>query len=241
MPPACRIAVVQLDLPVVRLDLGGQRVEAEVERLDELARHRRPVDIAARRRGAPTRFRSHPRTSRGNRMPRPAPRCAPGATRRRRAPCPSSWASRAVRACARASRHPDAPPTSGAQRRDDRAELGQPHLFDRALDGQGVGGRVDVLARAREVRELGDAVEAELREPVAHEVLDGLDVVPRDRLALGEPGDLVLAEVEEERRGGGPCRSRSGAAVPNSERSVRAMSHSTSTSTRARLSPASER
>ncbi len=67
-----------------------------------------------------------------------------------------------------------------------------------ALHREGVGGRVDVLARAREVRELGDAVEAELREPVAHEVLDGLDVVPGDRLALGEPGDLVLPEVEEE-------------------------------------------
>ena len=45
------------------------------------------------------------------------------------------------------------------------------------------------------MRELGDAVEAERREPVADEVLDGLHIVLRDGLLLGEPVDLGLPEV----------------------------------------------
>ena len=43
--------------------------------------------------------------------------------------------------------------------------------------------------------ELGDRVEAEGCQSVAHEVFDGLDVVAGDRLLLGEPVDLGLTEV----------------------------------------------
>lgn len=85
-----------------------------------------------------------------------------------------------------------------AQLRDHDVEAGQPDLLDRALDGQSVRGRVDVLAGAGEVRELGDPVEAETAEAVAHEVLDGLHIVLRDGLLLGEPVDLGLAEVAVE-------------------------------------------
>ena len=38
-------ALVELDLPVVRLDLRGQRVPVEPEALDELARERGPVGV----------------------------------------------------------------------------------------------------------------------------------------------------------------------------------------------------
>ena len=82
-----------------------------------------------------------------------------------------------------------------AQRGDHAAQLGQPDEGDSALDGQCVGRRVDVLARAGEMRELGDRIETQARQPIAHEVLDGLHVVPGDGFLLGEPVDLGLAEV----------------------------------------------
>jgi len=48
------------------------------------------------------------------------------------------------------------------------------------------------------VGQFGDGVEPEGGEAVAHEVLDGLHVVPGDGLLLGEPVDLLLAEVAVE-------------------------------------------
>jgi len=48
------------------------------------------------------------------------------------------------------------------------------------------------------VREFGDGVQAQSRKPVAHEVLDGLHIVAGDRLLLGQPVDLGLAEVAVE-------------------------------------------
>ena len=44
-------------------------------------------------------------------------------------------------------------------------------------------------------------------EPVAHQVLDGLHVVAGDRLLLGEPVDLGLAEVAVQGAQARPCRS----------------------------------
>jgi len=44
------------------------------------------------------------------------------------------------------------------------------------------------------VGEFGDGVEAEFGQPVADEILDGLDVVAGDRLLGGEPVDLGLSE-----------------------------------------------
>jgi len=86
-----------------------------------------------------------------------------------------------------------------AQGRDHGTQLRQPHRRHRALDGQRIRGGVDVLARAREVRELGDRVEPEGGKAIAHEVLHGLHVVARDRFLLGEPVDLGLAEVAVQR------------------------------------------
>ncbi len=65
----------------------------------------------------------------------------------------------------------------GGEPVDHDAESGQPDLDDGALHRECVGGRVDVLARAREVGQFGDLLESELAEPVANEVLDGLHVV----------------------------------------------------------------
>ena len=45
------------------------------------------------------------------------------------------------------------------------------------------------------MRELGDRIETEARQPVAHEIFDGLHVVTGDGFLLGEPVDLRLAEV----------------------------------------------
>ena len=77
--------------------------------------------------------------------------------------------------------------------------FGSQTFVDGTLDRERVGGGVDVLARAREMGELGDLLEPERRETVAHEVLDRLHVVPGDGLLLGEPVDLGLPEVAVER------------------------------------------
>ena len=77
-------------------------------------------------------------------------------------------------------------------------------------------------------------------QPVAEQVLDRLHVVPRDRLELGQPVDLVLAEVVDQPAEARPARAVSGMRA-GQPASVRAMSHSTSTCSRARLRPASER
>jgi hypothetical protein len=63
------------------------------------------------------------------------------------------------------------------------------------LYGEGVGGGVDILAGAREVRQLSNCGETQALEPVADEILDCFDVVAGDRLALGQPVDLALAEL----------------------------------------------
>ncbi len=95
-----------------------------------------------------------------------------------------------------------------AQLRDHGVERREPDLFDGALHGEGVRGGVDVFARGGEVRELGDAVESERREPVAHEVLDRLHIVLGDRFLLGQPVDLGLPEVAVEGAQALSCRRR---------------------------------
>ena len=84
-------------------------------------------------------------------------------------------------------------------------------------------------------------VESERGEAAAHEVLDGLDVVAGGRLERGELVDVGLAEVGDDRAQGGLLLGRRAATEPKNPRSVCAISHSTSTCTRARLRPASER
>ena len=97
-------ARVELGLPVVRLDLGGERVPGEAERLDELARDVGPRDIRSRddvRRERAGRARELAEVLGGLDLPRDA---LEAVARRPRAPCPWSTASRAGRGCARASR-----------------------------------------------------------------------------------------------------------------------------------------
>ncbi len=73
------------------------------------------------------------------------------------------------------------------------------------------------LVQAKWVQ-LGEGGEAQGVEAVAHEVLDGLDVVAGDRLFLFQPGDLVGAELlvqgaqgaHGRRRRRGRCRRASG-------------------------------
>ncbi len=81
------------------------------------------------------------------------------------------------------------------ERGDHRIQPRQPDVLDGLADRQRVGEVVDVLARAGEVDELGDAGEAEAGQALADEVLDGLDVVPGDGLELREAVDLLLAEL----------------------------------------------
>ena len=130
---------------------------------------------------------------------------------------------------------------AGAELVDDTLKLGQPDLAHGGADGEGVGEVVDVLAGGGEVGELGDVVETEVLQASAHEVFDGLDVVAGGRLELGEFVDLGLAEVGDELAQRGLLGIASAATEPNRPRSVSAISHSTSTCTRARLRPASER
>ncbi len=187
-------AVVQLDLPVVRFDLRRDGVEAQAQRLDERPRQFRPVDVGL-----------------GGDVRRPGA----GGTRELREVLPgvelTHDALEAPREHADLLAHGGGRGGLAVRAREhrgvavllrelgegggDRAELRQPHALDRALHGQGVGGGVDVFARAGEVGQLGEGGEAQGVEAVAHEVLDGLDVVAGDRLFLFQPGDLVGAEL----------------------------------------------
>ena len=85
------------------------------------------------------------------------------------------------------------------------------------------------------------AVEAELVELGAHEVLDGLDVVAGGGFEASQFIDLGLAEVGGEGAQRGDLVGDQRAASRTGSCSVRKISHSTSTCTRARLRPASER
>ena len=186
--------VVQLDLPVVRLDLGREHVEPDAEAFDELARQLRPVHVG---RGGQMR---RPRAGRAGELREVIARLDLGGDA---VEAPREHGEllahrrRGRRLAVRAGEHGGVAVLTGevAEGRDHGAQLREPHLLDGALHGERVGRRVDVLARACEVGELGDGGEPERLEPVAHEVLDGLHVVTRDGFLLGQPVDLRLAEV----------------------------------------------
>ena len=186
-------AIVQFDLPVVRLDLGRQRVEPDAERLDELARDERPVHVGS---GGEVR-------GPGAGRPRELAQilgCYDGAfdagQARREHRDLLAHRRRRRGLAVRAREHSGGAMLVGefVQPFAHRAQSGEPHALDGALHGEGVRQRIHVLAGRGEVGQLGDALEAEARQTIADEVLDGLDVVPGDRLALGEPGDLVGPE-----------------------------------------------
>jgi hypothetical protein len=153
-------AVVQLDLPVVRLDLGREHVEVDAEAFDELARQLGPVDVGRggqmRRPGAGRAGELREVLARrdlgGHALEAPGEDGELLAHRRR-----------GRRLAVRAGEHRGIPVLTGelAEGGDHGAQLRQPDVLDGALDGERVGGRVDVLARAGEVGELGDGVEPE--------------------------------------------------------------------------------
>ena len=191
-------AAVELGLPVVRLDLGGQRVPGEPERGDELLRDRGPVLIRV-----------------GGEVSREG---AGGSAELAEVLGAFDLAPDALEAvhedgellahrgggrrlAVRVSQHRGIPQLDGegAQGGDQRAERREPDLLDGGADRESVGEVVDVLARAGEVGELGDRVESLIAQSAAHQVLDRLDVVTGGRLQLGEGVDLRLTEVGRER------------------------------------------
>ena len=132
-----RDARVELGLPVVRLDLGGERVPGEAE--------------ATRRTRARRRARRHPGSAatcaaKVPVAPENLPRYSIGldlrgdalqpVRRRPRAPCRSSSASPAGRGCARASRRRGARAASAASVSMTPRYFGQPHLAHRVAHGE---------------------------------------------------------------------------------------------------------
>ena len=82
---------------------------------------------------------------------------------------------------------------------DQRGRSWEPHVLDGALHHEGVGQVVDVLAGAAEVDQLGQATvlvsRGDRREPLLEEILDRLDVVLGDSLGAGHLLDLLGAEL----------------------------------------------
>jgi hypothetical protein len=188
---------VELALPVVALDLRRERVPRQAEVLDELAAHRLPV--GARHRGDVRPVGAGGAVELAEELgvldARELALEPPGehgellAHRRRR---------RGLAVGVGEQRHVA---QVGGHRRDCLDERGrprQPDLGHGPLDHHGVRQVVDVLARAREVDELGQAavciVGRDLGEPLLHEVLDGLHVVLGDPLGGGHLVDLGRAE-----------------------------------------------
>jgi hypothetical protein len=189
-----RDAGVQLRLPVVRLDLRGERVPVEAEALHELLRDAGPVGVGVRdevRREGAGRAAELAQVLGGLHLRADTVEAVHEdgellAHRRRRRGLAVRAGEHGVVAVLHRLR---------AQLADDGAERGQPHLGDAGADRERVGEVVDVLAGRGEVRELGDVVEAEGVQALAHQVLDGLHVVLGGGLQLGEPVDLGLAEL----------------------------------------------
>lgn len=161
-------AVVQFRLAIVRPDLGGERVEAA--RGVRRTCGREPASPRpARRPGAPTTCRWRQKTS-GR---APTSRSAGDALQLPRghpislpivvgvAGCPWGRASVRVPRCDAASAVSE-PVTA--------LELGRPDACHRALRGESIDSGVDVVARAREVRQFADSSKAYLLEPIADEV-----------------------------------------------------------------------
>jgi hypothetical protein len=203
---------IQLRLPVVRFDLSGQRIPLEAEGGHELARDRRPVGVgvgcevggegaggAAELAERPHRLdpRQHPLGARDEHRELFADR------RGRRGLAVGAGQHRDVASIER----------SLAQRREHHPQPRHPDLTHRGTDGEGVREVADVLARAREMRELGQRREPEGGQLGPHEILDRLHIVAGGRLEGGELVDLGLPEVGDPlaQRARGLGRERLGA------------------------------
>jgi hypothetical protein len=86
----------------------------------------------------------------------------------------------------------------GADLGNQGAGRGQPHVLHGPLDAQGVGEVVDVFGGAAEVHHGGQVIDPDARQAAADVVLDGLDVVHRDRLDLGQFGDGAGVELRDD-------------------------------------------
>ena len=197
---------VQLRLPVVRLDLRGQRVPRQAQALHERASQRRP--IRAR----------HRHDMRGPRARRAvdlaqvlrgldARDLAGQTVREHRHLLADCHGGR--RLSVRVRQHRNGRPGLGqaAQTIQESADRGQPHLLGRRLDGQRVrqvvdvlGGAEDVddLAQGRQIRALTQLAGGRL-EVFADQVFDGLDVVAGNRLELAQALNMIGSEIAGQR------------------------------------------
>ena len=189
---------VELRLPVVGLDLRGERVEGEAEPLDERLRDPRPIGVgdgdgvggigAGRpvdlaevlRRRDPVVLAVEPVDDHCDLL-------AHG--RRRRGLSVGVGEHGDVGELERHRR----------ERVDEGGRAGQPHGLHRILDAHGVGQVVDVLRGAAEVDELGQVLGADVAQRLLDRVLDGLDVVDGDGLEHRELGDRLLVEAGDDR------------------------------------------
>jgi hypothetical protein len=190
--------VVELDLPVVRLDLRREHVEAEAEPFDELAGDGGPVD------GGVGGEVGGPRACRARELGQVlAGFDLVGHARQPPREDAELFAHRGRSGglAVGARQHRGVAVLHGeiGERCDHGAQLGKPHALDRALHGERVRRGVDVFAGAREVGQFGDGVESQFRQAIADQVLDGLHIVAGHGLFLGQPVDLGLAELEVQR------------------------------------------
>lgn len=193
--PACaRHVGVDLGLPVVGLDLRGQRVPAQPQVLHEAAggllpvgrRHRdrvrgegagRAVDLAEDLVGGD-----------------PALLAAQPVGEDRELLAERGGGGR-LAVGAREHRHLRGVLRERGEVRDHALQRGQPHLLHGALDHQGVGEVVDVLAGAVDVHHLGQRLQRGAGQAALDVVLDRFDVVDGLALDLGVLGDALGAEV----------------------------------------------
>ena len=231
---------IEFGLPVVAFDLGGQRVPGQAEAFDEALGDVLPVgardggdvggvgaggavDLAeVFGAGDPVQLPVQPVRDDGQFL---AQRGGRGGL--------------AVRAGEH--RHGAVVPGHGADLGDEGAGRRQPHILHGPLDAKGVGEVVDVFGGAAEVHHGGQPVDSDAGQAAADVVFDGLDVVDRNGLDLGQFGDGCGVELRDDRTQLSCCSAVSGPAPGRTLLPVRWISHSTSTATRSRFRAASER
>ena len=197
---------VQLGLPVMRLDLRGQRIPRQAQALHEGTSQRRPIRARHRHdvRG--------PRARRAVDLAQvlrglDARDLAGQAVREHRHFLADRHRRR--RLAVRVRQHRDGRPGLGetAQAIQERADRGQPHLLGRSLDGQRVRQVVDVLGGAENMDDLAQGRQRRALTQLAgrglqvfaDQVFDSLDVVAGDGLELAQALDVLGAEIAGER------------------------------------------